>query len=165
MNAAAILAIPIIFAAAQNGCEQSSDSKQQEQQEVILGELSAKTGMPSIKNARERKILKDIYELRDQEGLVTYTYIVAEMTGKLVYLGETVGYGIPASTQYTNPSKIEYNASKGAIVLPQADPNGLFSPASAEGTWVLMKDPHGTKVVPLYIEPRIVVSPFKLSTE
>jgi hypothetical protein len=48
--------------------------------------------------------------------------------------------------------------------LPQADPNGLFSPASAEGTWILMKDPNGKEVKPVYIEPRIIVSPFKLKT-
>lgn len=47
-------------------------------------------------------------------------------------------------------------------VLPQADPNGLFSPASAEGTWILLKDPHGSDVKPVYVEPRVIVSPFKL---
>ncbi len=147
------------------GCDQkpSSDDVQRGQQEVILSELTAKTGMPAIKNGRERKILKDILELRDQEGLVTYTYIVAENTGKLIYLGETIGYGIPAATQYTNPQKVEWSSNRGMVTLPQADPNGLFSPASAEGTWVLMKETNGDKVVPVYIEPRIIVSPFKLN--
>ena len=84
------------------------------------------------------------------------------MTGKLVFVGESIGYGIPAATQYTNPQKHVYG-STGNYTLPQADPNGLFSPASAEGTWVLMKDPNGDKVVPVYIEPRIIVSPFKLN--
>ncbi|KAA0888730.1 hypothetical protein [Oryzomonas rubra] len=151
------------------GCKvestQSSDNTQQQQQERILQEGSAQTGMPAIKNFREKKLLKDIYELRDQDGLVTYTYIVAEMTGKLVYLGESIGYGIPAATQYTNPQKIaEKNTyqSGSYAILPQADPNGLFSPASAEGTWVMLKDPHGGKVRPVYVEQRIVVAPFKM---
>lgn len=48
----------------------------------------------------------------------------------------------------------------------QADPNGLFSPTSADGTWILMADPNGgTAVKPVYVEPRIIVSPFKLPTE
>jgi hypothetical protein len=51
------------------------------------------------------------------------------------------------------------------MALPQADPNGLFSPASAEGTWVLLKDPNGKETRPVYIEPRIIVSPFKLNTD
>jgi hypothetical protein len=149
------------------GCQKppSSDQIQQAQQERILQEGTSQIGMPAIKNFRERKLLKTILEMRDQDGLVTYTYIV-DIAGKLVFLGESVGYGIPYATQFTNPQKIT-NAShvSGAYhyeVLSQADPNGLFSPASADGTWVLLKDPHGKEVRPVLIEPRIVVSPFKL---
>lgn len=150
------------------GCDdiRSSDQIQREQQETLLKEGTAQVGMPAIKNFRERKILKDILELRDQEGLVTYTYVWNELNGKLVFLGETIGYGIPYATQFTNPEKIAWSSTQGgATTLPQADPNGLFSPTSAEGTWVLMKDPNGNKVSPIYIEPRIVVSPFKLKIE
>ena len=156
------VAICSMFLLSSCDIKKSSDDIQREQQEKILEEGSAQTGMPAIKNFRERKILKDILELRDQDGLVTYTYIVSEVTGKLIFLGQTVGYGIPYATQYTNPQKLEWKSSHGYYTLPQADPNGLFSPGAAEGTWVLMKDPNSTKVVPLYIEPRIVVSPFKL---
>jgi hypothetical protein len=144
--------------------EQSSDSKQQKQQEAILQEATSSVGMPAIKNFRERKLAKDILELRDQEGLTTYTYIVAEATGKLIFLGESIGYGLPYSTQFTNPEKVEWHPNRGYVQLPQADPNGLFSPASADGTWVMMKDPNGSKVVPVLVEPRCIVSPFKLST-
>lgn len=144
------------------GCAQGgSDSIQRQQQEVLLKEATAQVGMPSIKNFRERKILKDIMELRDQEALVTYTYLFSEQTGTKVFLGETIGYGIPASTQFTNPQKT-VNDIHDSAVIPQADPNGLFSPTSAEGTWVLMKDPNGKSVKPVYIEPRIIVSPFRL---
>ncbi len=157
----------IVFVSSIISCDTppTADDIQQEQQERLLKEGSAQTGMPNIKNFRERKMLKDILELRDQEGLTTYTYTYSEMTGKLTFFGETIGYGIPYATQFTNPQKIEYSGKGGGyayLVLPQADPNGLFSPAAAEGTWVLMKDPNGKKVLPVYIEPRIVVSPFKL---
>lgn len=141
---------------------QSSDKVQRDQQETLLREATSQVGMPSIKNFRERKILKDILELRDQDGLVTYTYVWNEFNGKLVFLGETIGYGIPYATQFTNPEKYAENTSGGPVILPQADPNGLFSPASAEGTWVLMRNPNTGKVSPIYIEPRIIVSPFPL---
>jgi hypothetical protein len=163
----------VCFSLALAGCEQQqqapdSDKQQQAQQERILKEGAAQTGMPAIKNFREKKLLKDILELRDQDGLTTYTYIVAEMTGKLVFIGESIGYGIPAATQYTNPQKIAAHSCGGNqsadsfAILPQADPNGLFSPSTAEGTWVMLKDPNSNKTRPVYIEPRIVVSPFKL---
>jgi len=155
--------VAVIFLMA-DSCQPSSDEIQRDQQEKLLKEGTAQTGMPAIKNFRERKLLKDILELRDQEGLTTYRYIVAEMSGKLIFVGETIGYGIPYATQYTNPEKCESTTGYHAVI-PQADPNGLYSPASAEGTWVMMKVPGERKVVPVYIEPRIIVSPFKLQTE
>ena len=158
--AAFVLFAACIFAV---GCDNtSSDTVQQQQQEKLLQEGTAETGMPNIQNFRERKLLKDILEMRDQNGLVTYTYLWNEMQGKKVFFCNSVGYGIPYATQYTNPEKMEHPYSGTFVTLPQADPNGLFSPASAEGTWILCKDPNSDKTLPVYVEPRIIVSPFKL---
>lgn len=162
------------------GCDpvppDTSDSRQQKQQETLLKEATAQTGMPSIVNFRERKIVKEIIELRDQEGLVTYTYLEnmvptvipghTVMGGKLTYVGESIGYGIPAATQYTSPQKVELYGRNSAApyswqVLPQADPNGLFSPSSAEGSWVMMLDKKSGKALPQYFEPRVVVLTYK----
>ena len=151
--------------------KQTSNDVQRDQQNKLLDEATAQTGMPAIKNFRERKLLKDILELRDQTGLVTYTYTYSEMTGKKQFFCNSVGYGIPYATQYTAPETIQtYNLPTtggsehhyGSQRLPQADPNGLFSPASAEGTWIMCKDPNGTEAKPIYVEPRVIVSPFKL---
>jgi len=150
---------------------QTSNDLQRNQQNVLLTEATAQTGMPAIKNFRERKLLKDILELRDQNGLVTYTYLWNEIQGKKVFFCNSVGYGIPYATQYTAPETMQtYNLDSsagsqryyGVEKLPQADPNGLFSPAAAEGTWVMCKDPNGPNARPVYVEPRIIVSPFKL---
>ena len=148
-----------------NNNKPSSDQVQHQQQERILQEGSAQIGMPAIKNFRERKLLKDIYEMRDQTGLSTYTYLFSEQTGKLTFFCDSIGYGIPYATQFTNPQKtIDVGVnSYNWVTLPQADPNGLFSPASAEGTWLMCKDPKGDKVRPVYVEPRIIVSQFKLT--
>ena len=141
------------------GCiEENSDDAQRIQQEQILREGTAQTGMPAIKNFRERKLMKQIIEMRDQDGLVTYTYTVPETTGRPVFLCNSIGYGLPAATQYTNPQKTDYIGTYGTVTLPQADPNGLFSPASAEGTWVMCSDPSGNgKTRPVYVEPRVKI--------
>lgn len=148
----------VLLMGATDGC-MSSDSIQAQQQEKMLLEATAQTGMPAIKNFRERKLLKDILELRDQDGLATFTYVWNEFNGRLVFFCNSFGYGIPYATQYTNPMKY---VSQG-LGLPQADPNGLFSPSAAEGTWVMCKDPKGKDVRPVYIEPRIIVAPFPLA--
>lgn len=172
MKKTALLIAIFVVLTAEN-CQPTSDDIQRDQQEKILREGTAQLGMPAIKNFRERRLLKDILELRDQTGLVTYTYLEnlspeivrgrTALGGKLTFLGESVGYGIPYATQYTNPQKIDsYNYH---VPLPQADPNGLFSPSSAEGTWILLKDPGGKDARPVYVEPRVVVSPFKFPAD
>jgi hypothetical protein len=166
ISALVVMALVVLI----TGCgpdvdHRTSDQKQQADQEKILQEGTAQSGMPNIKNFRERKLLKDILEMRDQDGLVTYTYLFAENTGKACFLGDTIGYGIPYATQYTSPqrpAKMNETDERGNMALPQADPNGLFSPAAAEGTWILMKDPDGKDVRPQYIEPRIMTFTFKL---
>jgi len=166
------LTVAVIFAAlSSSSCDSTqnnSDTIQRNQQEKILADATATVGMPSIKNFREKKLMKDVYERRDQNGLITYTYIFCEMLGKYTYLGESIGYGIPAATQFTNPYKVIAADNGGTylgqspVIIPQADPNGLFSPASAEGTWIVMYDPVSKEALPQYIESRISVFSYKL---
>ncbi len=152
-----------IFTACNNVTTQSADEIDQQKQEQALQQAQRQAGMPAILNFQEKKLLKMIYELRDDEKIINYAYLYNEMQGKLVFLGKCMGYGIPYATQYSNPEKEVYGGGyqRGFGSLPQAEPNGLFMPATAEGTWVMLLDknnePH-----PVYIEPRVIVSPFPL---
>ena len=106
-----------------------------------------------------------IYELRDQEKMICYAYLWTEFNGKLVYFGKCMGYGIPYATQFSNPQKREHDGGYSVeygYELPQAEPNGLYMPADAEGTWLLMIDDKGESH-PVYCEPRVIVSPFPLT--
>lgn len=144
---------------------QTATQREHQQQELLQQQAVSQVGVPSIVNFREKKLLKDIYELRDQNNFVTYTYTYSEMTGKYVFFCNSIGYGIPYATEFTNPQQLEWRYHDQTVasgVVAQADPNGLYSPASAEGTWVMCKDPNGPDVKPIYIEPRVIVSPFKL---
>lgn len=155
-----LFGLSVVFMSAdEKGCHESSDDIQRRQQENILAEGTAEIGMPAIKNFRERRIMKDIYELRDQANYITYAHLQSEQTGKLCYLGESIGYPIPYATQFTNPMKWVGNGA----VMPQADPNGLFSPSSAEGTWVMMRNPLNGKVAAVYIEPKVTVAPWRMT--
>lgn len=135
-----------------------SDRKQNEQQEKLSLQAVNAVGLPAITKFSEKRTLKSILELRDKE-IVTYTYIV-DMNNHLKLLCQSVGYGLPYATQFTNPEKPIY--SNGVATIPQADPNGLFSPASAEGTWILCLNNETKLATPLYVEPRVIVSPFEL---
>lgn len=148
----------LLVSVALAGCVESSDSKQNKQQEELSMRSVESVGLPGITKFQERRTLKQILELRDKE-IATYSY-TQDMNGRLHLLCKSIGYGIPYATQYTNPMK---HSSQG-LALPQADPNGLFSPASAEGTWVLCLNKETRQMSPVLAEPRLVVSPFPLNT-
>ena len=141
------------------GCDQSADQIQRERQEQIELQGVQSVGMPAITKFAEKRLLKQILEMRDQE-IPTITYY-ADMNGKLHKLCDSIGFGIPYATQYTNPQKF---VSAHNSTAPQADPNGLFSPASAEGTWVSCVNPQTHNAAPMYIEERIIVSSWDLDT-
>lgn len=138
----------------------------QKAQEKAMREAVAQTGLPSIKNFQEKKMLKMLYELRDQEDLICYAYLFNNMTGEVgQYLGQCIGYGLPASTQYSNPEKrvnVRSTVAGYNYNIPQAEPNGLFMPSGLSATWLMMIDPKTKEPRPVYIEPMIIVSPFEL---
>lgn len=143
------------------GCDDkagSTDDKQKAATEKMVSEANKQVGMPHITNFTERKLAKSLLDLRDTEGLQTWTYIV-DLHGKLHLLCESIGYGLPYSVQFTNPER-EIRGYQSIATLPQPDPNGLFMPGGLSATWVMMATPKGPK--PLYVEPQIIVSPVKL---
>jgi len=146
---------------------QSTDSVAAQRQARVTAEIERQTGTPSIVNGKEKKMMKMLYELRDQEDLICYAYFFNEHTGELgQFIGKCAGYGISASTQYSNPERIAsshtgYQSTRSWVKLPQAEPNGLFMPQSSSATWLMVFDDKGVPR-PCYIEPLISVFPFKV---
>ena len=151
------------------GCNKGEDAATKTQREwtsKLMAEAEAQVGPPAIKNFQERKLAKMIFELRDQEDLICYAYIVNKMKGELVFVGKCIGFGLPYSVQFTSPDRIDRrdlgSTYSGSHVLSQPDPNGLFMPSGLSATWLMMIDPSTGDPRPVYMEPEIVVSPFKL---
>jgi len=170
--AVAVLAMAPIFAQS-NGCNttqpanKGADAHQAAETAKALAEADRQVGMPDITRFTERKLARDLLELRDKE-IATYTYLV-NLNGELIFLGESVGYGLPYSVQFTNPEKFgttpggEFGA-RNPYTMPQADPNGLFMPGGLSATWVMLVGPDGTPH-PVYVEQELLISPFPLHTE
>ena len=162
----AILLMASCCPSCDNTPNSSADKEVQQKTENVMQEANRQVGMPAIINFQEKKNLKWIYELCDQENLICHAYLFNEMQGTIgEYLGECIGYGIPYSTQFSNPQRLEtggYPGNYWGIEMPQAEPNGLFKPEGLSATWLIMIDPTTKKPRPVYIEPQIIVSPFKL---
>jgi hypothetical protein len=152
------------------GCtsvEPSAEQIQTQQTKEILKEVNNQIGLPNIKNFYEKKMAKEILEMRDNSKLITYAYIQNKMTGRFVYLGKSMGYGLPYSVQYTNPEKIiqfgtfRYSGDS-PQTMPQADPNGLYMPSGLSATWIMLLDEKTGKRNLMYIEQELTVTQSKL---
>jgi hypothetical protein len=153
--------------------DQSGATREQRQTQMNQNQASTIVGMPGIVNFTEKRNLKMIYELRDQESLVTYTYYLDLNGGKHKVCPTTsVGYPFPYSTQYTAPKALRHgwavwpNGQQSSAGMDweadQPEPNGLYMPQSAEGSWVICLNPDGKTLNPIYVEPRVIASPFAL---
>ena len=138
------------------GCTDSVDTKDRQAQEQLLQQANDQVGLPNITNFYEKKLAKKVLELRDDSKLITYAY-TTNMNGKYVYLGKCIGFGLPYSTQYTNPEKRDNGGT-----LPQADPNGLFSADGTSATWLVMVDENTGEQSIVYAEPNMIVTQTKL---
>jgi len=143
----------LLIALTHQACDQNDADRAAT--EGRMKEMRAQVGLPHIVNFTEAKFAKLTSELRDEE-IRTWTYYL-DMNGGRHLLCESVGYGLPYSVQVTNPEA----ATGRDYALPQAEPNGLFMPESADATWVLCSDGKGG-VAPVYSEPTLIVSPFPL---
>lgn len=154
------LAAAALLSACDGPSPTSTQIERKKQEEMSLQAVT-QVGMPAIVNFAEKRMFKDILELRDRmEPTITY---VTDMNGRLHKRCNSVGYGLPYATQYTNPQRIATaGVHDGVATIAQADPNGLYSPAAAEGTWVMCV--FDGKPKPVYFEDRVTVSPVALDT-
>jgi hypothetical protein len=164
----AIGVVSVLLIACSKDVSASADSLEKSGTDQITTQAARKVGTPGIVNFFEKDMLRVLYELRDNPKYTTYTY-VRDMNGHMHFLCNSIGFGIPYATQFSNPQKSvkENGVLEHPVYLsmPQAEPNALFSPSSADGTWVLCLNPNENKIAPVYEENRITASPFKLGDD
>lgn len=153
------------------GCleENVADKRERIATAQLTSMASTQVGMPAVTRFTEKRNLKMLYEMRDDPKLSTIAYIV-DLNGKFHKVCDALGYGFPYATQFTNPMRDTYygswtdsSGSRTHFQMPQPEPNGLFMPNSADGTWIMCLNPETKDVQPVYIEPRVIVSPFPLA--
>lgn len=156
------------------GCSEDKSGAARERVASLQAQehAAATIGMPAIKNYTEKRQLKAIYELRDRANVTTYTYTL-DMNGKRhkVCPSTSVGFGIPYATQFTAPKAQNVTrptypdgsqANWYTWDAEQPEPNALYMPNSAEGTWIICLNPQTKELAPTYVEPRVVVYLFEM---
>ena len=155
-----VIGIFVLVAFAGCDTQESSTSIERRKQEELSKQAMLAVDLPNVRNFYEKKTLKKILEMRDNPKIINHLYTKNDMSGKWVYEGKCIGFGIPYSTQYTNPEMRVHNQT--SATLPHADPNGLYSTPNGTATWVIKVDDHGLQTVE-YIESEIRVTQNKLA--
>jgi len=129
-----------------SGCDDSTqkERKQVEQQQERYVTVQPP---PYFEWSLERHLLTELYKARNN-SVATYTYVRNQYTGKVMSWCPSIGFPISAATQLTNPMAVPIGHS---VSVPQAEPNGLYTPAASRGTFVMCLNKDG-KVVPRYHE-------------
>lgn len=158
-----IIVIVVIILIGLTGCGSNSARKDKKYSEQVKEQIADSIGYPDLANFFEYSQLKEIYELRDNPNLICYWYTKNEYSGKWVYEGKCIGYGIPYSASITSPDQVYYDS--GETVVSQAEPNGIYTNGlTTSATWILSTDSDGN-ITPEYVEPEIRVTQNKILRE
>lgn len=136
-------------------------SKESEYTTDLKNDIFEKVGFPDVDNYFEYSQLKEIYETRDNPNLVCHWYTRNEYTGKWIYQGLCVGYGIPYGASITAPQAYQHLGTGAWEMAPMAEPNGLYTDSVVTtATWILSSVDGDIK--PIYVESAIMVSQTKI---
>ncbi len=128
--------------------ESESQQVQQQQDQYVRNQP-----LPVFDWSLERHLMIELYRSRNN-AVSTFSLTWDPFRGKISWSCPSIGYPIPGGTQLTNPEQYAFNGT----TLPQAEPNGLFSPATSAGTYVMCVNPDGT-VSPVYNEDNVRTYP------
>ena len=146
------------------GCDYGSETSREEKAytEQMQSQIAASIGKPDVSNYFEYSQLKEIYEKRDNPNLICYWYTKNDYTGKWIYQGKCVGYGIPYGASITANEVPDYTSYEDNAHLKQAEPNGLYTESVVTtATWILSVTEEG-EINPTYVESEITISQTKI---
>lgn len=146
------------------GCYGANKSITSDQQlsDRQLQQYQAVQPVPFFDWSMDRAALEAIYTAKNEQRQ-TYAVVTSQGTGAVIWTCPSVSYPIPADTQLTNPQQLTAVSQSGAGwiegVVGQMEPNGVYSSAATDATYVLCIRPDG-KISPVYTEQKVSLFPF-----
>jgi hypothetical protein len=144
----AIIVVIALSSLGSDCSQESADSSMVNAQQKVYATTQP---IPQFTWSQDRDNLIQIYKMKN-EARNTYAVVRSTNSGEILWHCPSVGFPLPADTQLTNPLQQVYQAA----VIEQAEPNGLFSSKSTDGTYVICVSADGT-VSPQYTESKVDV--------
>jgi hypothetical protein len=113
--------------------------------------------VPAYDFSLERQRVIELYNAR-MAAVQTWS-VWRSASGRIEGDCPSSGYPLPYGVQLTAPEALTYGS-----VLPQAEPNGLFTNGiTSSATWVMCIS--GKGVSPVYVETNVTVYPFRVTVD
>lgn len=125
----------------------SSNKAEREQQERGIQELLRTQPVPFFPYSQMRANLAEI-ERAQAEGLQSTSFMFNQGVPDPMRVCPSIGLPIPNTASLSNP--LQEVGGAGAVV-EQLEPNGVYTPNSSSGTYVICVNPDG-KALPVYWE-------------
>ena len=135
----------------------TADQAAARQQEDVAKRAQDEVGIYQPTHFTRKRLANRIGQMLDDPNLATISYAQG-MDGKLRCIGHTIGFPLPGATQTTSPQKWDnppdhYEGWQSQLV-PQAEPDQLFSPSQEDATWILLVNSKGV-ASPAYFEGHV----------
>lgn len=154
------LAVLVLMIAA---CTASSEREVQRAVEGQQAHYVTVQPIPYFDFSFERDVVIQLYKARN-EARQTHSVITSQGTGDVIFTCPSIGDGIAADQQLTNPLAPYRGSNEGyseGTVVEQPEPNGLFSSKNTDATYILCIMDNGD-VVPVYTEQKVTSFPFEV---
>lgn len=148
-----LIAIALVALILLGACTETTETTRVKEQQDLYIKTQPE---PQFDWSLERHLMVKLYEARNT-SVATWSYTVNQYSGAVEWECASIGYPVPGGTQLTNPEQSIGNGGS----MPQPEPNGLFSPSTSQGTWVMCANDDGT-VSPIYIEDLVRTYPYPM---
>lgn len=145
------VALMLPLAACHGAQTSNGQAKENKAQAADTTTLITNQAPPGFNYSQIRQNLIDI-ETAEANGAQSTSFFFNYAERDPYMVCPSIGAPIPITVSLTNPSQVTWGANNaGPAVTDQMDPNGIYSPKSGQGTWVLCIGANG-KIVPQYAE-------------
>ena len=134
----------------------TADRQASQQQEDIANRAQQEVGIYQPTNFTRKRLANRIGQMLDSPNLATVSYAQG-LDGRLRCIGHTIGFPLPGATQTTSPQKLvnaDLGQYHGDMLVPQSEPDQLFSPQSEDATWIVLVNSKGV-AAPAYFEGHV----------
>jgi hypothetical protein len=138
------------------GCTGTPSAQKQEnaQQQSVSQNVVNGQPIPNVTYSQMRQNLIEI-ETAQAKGVQTTSFFFQQGNPKPIRVCPSIGVPIPNTASLSNPEQMvsPYGSSGGTVTVPQMDPNGVYAPATSEGTYVVCVDGNGGTTVAYWEGP------------